>query len=316
MERALLKKLKIIIDVPKKIIISTDQDRILQIILNLLTNAIKFTFNGTIKIFAEQHKDSCFVSISDTGIGMNRQTRENLERLLNGEFGHKVHKQSSGIGLGLMISNALIKAIAKTPKKGINFISTENRGSSFSFVIPHILSEPESSDIFINIEEDLSLNISSTHRKSSKGGRLHHKLSNKLLFPPTAVRKALIVDDEPYNIFALEKALKSFDLQVDKAFNGKDAIEKIKGDSNIKLVFMDVNMPVMNGIDATVALKSIIKSREIQDLLIIGVTAYVNTKDIQNCYSAGMDHVLNKPVQKSTLREVLEKYDIGNIPNE
>ena len=122
----------------------------------------------------------------------------------------------------------------------------------------------------------------------------------------------LIVDDDFYNIEVLRLFLKSLDYSCDFANNGKEAIEKfdnkISQNSNYLMIFMDFNMPVMDGIEATKLLTEKIINNSLQNTPIIGITAYISQEDRNKGMMAGMREVLEKPIKKEELKAVLERY--------
>lgn len=125
--------------------------------------------------------------------------------------------------------------------------------------------------------------------------------------------KALIVDDEIFNIIVLENFCKSLGIATEKAFNGREALNKLKVSCydttfSIKIVFMDINMPLMDGYETTIAINEMIERGEIEDVVVIGVTAYVSRDMIEKGIECGMKEVMNKPVTKEGLIGILRKY--------
>ena len=124
----------------------------------------------------------------------------------------------------------------------------------------------------------------------------------------------LIVDDDAFNIHCLEMVLHSLNFKYESAYNGKYAIDKIINNPNITFVFMDCNMPVMDGWEATKILKEKMKNSEIKKIPIIACTAYCDEDNKKKCIKAGMDDILSKPVTKAKVIEILKKYSLVNIP--
>ena len=124
----------------------------------------------------------------------------------------------------------------------------------------------------------------------------------------------LIVDDNDFNLLALRQLLESFKFGVVCALNGEIAINLIKEKSKsscckaFKIVFMDCDMPVKNGYDATRELKNMQKAGELPPFPIIATTAYVNNREVNYCFECGMDAYLNKPVMKEKLKEIIKQW--------
>lgn len=240
--------------------ISTDLDKLKQILLNLIGNAIKFTSSGLVKIETNTTLvDGTTViefKISDTGIGIKK---ENLSKLFN-EFeqgGTDIQARFGGNGLGLHISKRLTQLLGGT----LSISSTVNVGTTASLILPIK-------------EEKLSANI--TIDFSAKQMSLHQK-------------RILIADDDHYNRALLSAILKKRGATVFEAENGFAAINLCfieKPD----LIIMDVRMPEMNGIDATAQ----IRTRGCT-IPIIGATAVASQEKIEKCRRAGMTDIVFKP---------------------
>ena len=120
----------------------------------------------------------------------------------------------------------------------------------------------------------------------------------------------LIVDDDSLNILSLELMFKSLKITSLTAYNGKQAIEKCIKNQNIDIIFMDCNMPVMDGWEATQRLKQLMEEENIRQIPIIACTAYCDEKSKQKCYDAGMEEIVSKPLSKAKIIDILKKYDI------
>ncbi|MBN1118547.1 MAG: response regulator [Bacteroidales bacterium] len=116
-------------------------------------------------------------------------------------------------------------------------------------------------------------------------------------------KKILIAEDEEVNFVYLQTALASTKINIVRAKNGEEAVEKAKIDPNIQLILMDIKMPKMNGLEATRAIKQFRN-----DVIIIAQTAFALEEDKRNCFSVGVDDFLSKPVRYKLLLEMLEKY--------
>lgn len=121
--------------------------------------------------------------------------------------------------------------------------------------------------------------------------------------------KDLVVDDSDQNLMVIRKYLERFGRQVDEAINGLDAIEKIKEKGTYDLLFIDIQMPKMNGIKATEFLRKELNYQGI----IIGLTGHVDEDSINDCKRAGMNEIIAKPIDKKILEVYIEKYCGTNI---
>ena len=128
----------------------------------------------------------------------------------------------------------------------------------------------------------------------------------------------LIVDDNPMNILVIQSYLKSINLQGDQALNGKEAVDKVKERASnrdccttYKLVFMDINMPIMDGIEASRIISSMSKSGEISFTPIVAVTAAEETESFHNTFlHSGIDSMVQKPMNKDKFIQVIQRYRV------
>jgi signal transduction histidine kinase/CheY-like chemotaxis protein len=130
----------------------------------------------------------------------------------------------------------------------------------------------------------------------------------KSLFTQNEVPEVLIVDDNSLNLLALRSLLLQEGIHPQQSLNGKDAYETIKVNPNFKLILMDLQMPVMDGIQATIKIRHFLKTNHFTQVPIVAVTAFATTKEKQKCLDAGMNAVILKPVRANSLRPVLLKY--------
>lgn len=257
-------------DVPAHLL--GDRERLMQVVLNLVHNAAKFTETGEVKLrFGGFFVDEGFrlrVSVNDTGVGIPEarldEVFESFSQL------SEERNLNNGVGLGLAISRQLI-----TTMGGNMFVnSTEGEGSCFWF------------DIVLPVY---------------KGDVVDCSANSQQKYETTF--KILVVDDDDINILAATVMLKQIGHTVDAARNGVEAIEKLKTD-NFDVVLMDVHMPVMDGVEAT----KIIRAGVNKDLPIIGVTASVMTDEVSHYLDIGMDAVVVKPIEEDSLSQAI--YDV------
>ena len=247
---------------------NTDPLRLKQILLNILNNAIKFTSKGFIEFcyFPNEAKTQMIFYIKDTGIGIAKDQQEKIFERFTKVADNKT-KNYRGTGLGLSIGLKLTQML----KGDIRVESELNIGTAF------YLSFPLSKMIPVDM----------IHEKKPRDQSLDF-LSGKLV---------LIVEDVEYNYRYLEILIcKNQDVKLLWAQNGLEAVEMCRKYPDINLVLMDIQLPEMNGMDAT----RIIKSENIY-LPIIAETAYATSTDIQAILAAGCDDVVVKPINKNEL---------------
>lgn len=245
-----------------------DPVRLHQIILNLFSNAVKFTSQGTITVGVkvlndeEEHVTIEF-AISDTGIGI---PEENIETIF------EVFQQASsgtarlygGTGLGL----AIVKQLVESQGGTINVKSKLDEGTTFSFVLS-----------FQKTTETV----------------LEHQ--GEIEFDPNIKNiKVLVVEDIALNRLLMNTILDEFGFEHDVASNGKIAIEKLQHNT-YDIILMDLQMPEMNGFEATEYIRNIMNSK----IPIVALTADVTTVDLAKCRSVGMNDYLSKPVDDRLL---------------
>ncbi len=245
-----------------------DAVRLNQILLNLLSNAVKFTSEGTITVsvlLLEQSDEKVTLkfSVADTGIGID-------ENKLDGIFDNFQQATSTtsrlygGTGLGLAIVKQLVEAQGGT----IGIESEIDKGSIFSFVLnfdntdEEVAHEPE----FLQVDVDVK-NI-----------------------------KILVAEDMELNQLLMKTLLDDFGFECDIAANGKLAVEKMQ-EKTYDIVLMDLQMPEMNGFEATQYIRNTLKS----NIPIIALTADVTTVDVQKCKAVGMNDYVSKPVDERLL---------------
>jgi len=316
--------------------ITTDKDRLSQIFINLLGNALKFTLKGGITISMDASSEPHYVQfdIEDTGIGIQDCEKDKLFKI----FGRAEHHYQSinrhGVGLGLTISNNLVKILSESEKsQNIDLKSVYGEGTKFSFRIKthlQIVQRPQISEATVmqdyQISEDLCEKIGK-HRtfqvNNSKVFRTKlniYENKNCTLTEVSLVRyltqevkpKILIVDDNPFNLVVAEQLVASHGYRVATVLSGQSAIEAVKeGTKNgdyVRLIFMDCQMPVMDGFEASRALKEMMLKKEIPDIPIVALTANSSDSDKKKSIRSGMCHHLMKPLKDSELRGVLNQF--------
>jgi signal transduction histidine kinase/ActR/RegA family two-component response regulator len=262
---------------PEQIIIDTDGVRLQQVINNLLTNAFKFTRTGEINLNVQINtiSESIEIEVNDTGIGIDEKYYDTIfERFRQVEEGFT--RDYGGAGLGLAIS----KKICEILSGEILVNSEKGKGTSFIVKLPYINSGTATSEA--KMPPDISF------------------LQNKTV---------LAVEDDAGSYLLLKSILGSSGCNLIHAKNGKDALETLLEQPSIDVVLMDIQMPVMDGIEATRKIRK--RDRKIP---IIAQTAHAFTNDKEKCEKAGCSAYITKPIRFNelfnALYQTLEQTDI------
>jgi signal transduction histidine kinase/CheY-like chemotaxis protein len=261
-----------------------DPQRLRQVLINLIGNAIKFTEHGEITVsFSEISRDAHSVrlqfAISDTGIGITAEQQTKLFQAFS-QGDSSVTRNYGGTGLGLIISKQLIEQMGGS----IEVSSKPGIGSTFTFNV--LLGATD-----LNTIRNFQIRRHRTSIDIGKLARLHG-------------RRVLLVEDNEINRIVAIELLEQAQLQVDIAENGELALDKLRH-NDYDCVLMDVQMPVMDGYQATRLLRQIPACR---DIPVIAMTANVMNGDHQHCLAAGMNDFIGKPILPATLYEALLKW--------
>lgn len=274
-------------DVPKYI--WTDIVRIKQILINLLSNAVKFTNVGSIKLnvsVLEKYKNNnCVIrfSVIDTGIGILDKNQKKIFKAFSQEDSSTTRK-FGGTGLGLTISNQLLALM----ESRLQLESKIDIGSNFYFDL-----NLKTSNQSINEKYNAELK-----KINSKSNCINEFSDKSITF--------LIVEDNKVNMMLLKTIIKNLynNAFIYECENGYEAVQQFEN-INPSLVFMDIQMPIMNGYETTKAIRNTISGR---DIPIIAVTAGAEKEERNKCISAGMNDYISKPIMKGTVEDALTKW--------
>ena len=269
-----------------------DETKVRQILLNILGNSVKFTTKGSIGIraYCEKGNDICklMFDISDTGIGI----KDKDIGLIFGEFSQvdtRKNRKIQGSGLGLAIS----KRLAELMGGDITVESTYGEGSTFHITLTQKISNETV------IGEKVANTLKNLEYKRTKHNDEFDVVSKKS-------KRILVVDDMPVNILVTKGLLKPYEVMVDEALSGQEAIEKIQ-ENDYDLVFMDHMMPEMDGVDATRIIREL-PGDKYRNLIIVALTANSIADARDMLINSGMDDFLAKPVNKAELNEIINKW--------
>ncbi|HAH22200.1 MAG TPA: hybrid sensor histidine kinase/response regulator [Prolixibacteraceae bacterium] len=274
-KEAELKNLDLILNpahLDEPIVASTDENRLRQVFCNLMSNAIKFTSEGTIEFGLSQKGNFIEFYVKDSGIGISTEDQSVIFEPFR-KVASKTNQLFGGTGLGLAISKALVEKLGGT----LSVTSSKNEGATFIFTIPYMGS------IDTNPEQPAKT-ISITQNNMSQ-------------------KTILVAEDEIFNFYYIEELLKPLNIKTLHAKNGLEAVEMAKANPDVSLVLMDIRMPEMDGLAAT----KLIKEMRPQ-LPVIAQTAFASREDKENAKSSGFDHYLSKPIVRDLFMEVIGKY--------
>jgi len=274
-EAAATKGIELIINnrMGKNLTLKGDPIRLKQILINLVSNAIKFTSQGQVSLLAscKEEEDGTFrlqAEVSDTGVGISREDTDRIfEEFV--QLDTDLMQKHRGAGLGL----AIVKKLVEIQGGKISVNSIPGKGTCFSFEIPYKQGNAE------NIKrQPVEQPVIPEHMKD-----LHF----------------LLVDDEEFNLHLLKNILKKWGTRFTEATNGKEAVEKVSA-GKFDLIFMDMRMPVMDGYEAS---KQILIRKP--DARIIALTATNKPEDIRKSKEAGMVGFLQKPFTEAALLNIV-----------
>lgn len=286
------KSVKLITDIdpniPRELI--GDELRIRQVLINLLNNAVNFTYRGHIIIHIRWQSDGDFsgtleVAIEDTGIGISE---ENLKKLFTAfsQVDTRKNRNVEGTGLGLVISRQLLRLMGGD----ISTASVLGEGSTFSFKLPQKVKDPRPSNYIYN------------HDKLEEDNQ-EFKITFKA---PTA--RVMIVDDNKVNLVVASELMKRYGFEATLVESGMEAFNRI--DEHLidyDLIFMDHMMPFMDGVEATQKIRAL-DSQYAHDIPIVALTANAIKGVEKQFRAAGMNGYISKPIHMRQLNEVLIKW--------
>ncbi|MCG3420954.1 ATP-binding protein [Oceanobacillus jordanicus] len=259
-----------------------DENRLIQILVNLLHNAIKYTDKGTITISTNYMDNKVVISVADTGIGMKEERIHSIFKPYEQGIEEDVDEVRGGVGLGLTISHQLVKLHGGE----IEVHSALHKGSVFSFSLllakeEHSVVETPNLPVISHLEAAVSKAIETTH---------------PILY--SEAPKLLVVDDETINLRVLKNILASEQYEITTAVSGAEALEKLKTDT-FHLLISDVMMPYMSGYELT---KKVREQYTLSELPILLLTARNSSEDLSTGFASGANDYIVKPVDPLELR--------------
>ena len=260
-------------DIPE--VLYGDKSKVKQIVLNLLTNAVKYTDKGyvdlSVSCINKDNKSDLSITVADTGRGIKE---EQMSRLFN-KFERLDEDRNTtieGTGLGLAITKALVEMMGGK----IIVHSTYGEGSKFTILISQKISTED-----LDTEKKVDTSVNDFEGK-----------------------KVLVVDDNRLNLRVVDKLLKSYKLNVTLIESGFECVNKIENNESYDLIFMDIMMPKMSGVETLKKLKSISRF----NIPVVALTADAMEGKANKYIEVGFNDYLSKPIDKEELKRVLNKF--------
>jgi len=289
-EKGLGLSLEIDADAPDSIL--TDREKLRQILVNFMSNAVKFTGSGGVTV----HMQSCLeetagrysvcIRVSDTGIGIPAGKQEIIFEAFKQADG-STSRRFGGTGLGLTISRELARLIGGD----IAIDSQPGKGSTFSLLLPAVMPDVDSES------DDIHARIRESRQPDDSGLEL-----------PVADypgKRVLLVDDDVRNLLALTPLLEHWNIDVMAAGDGDEALQTLATGGPFDLVLLDIMMPDMDGYEV---MQQINKRPDLEGMPVIALTARAGEDDRDRSLQAGAADCLVKPVDSGELKAVLDRY--------
>ncbi|CAD8085886.1 unnamed protein product [Paramecium primaurelia] len=296
-------------------IVTNDKQRIIQVLINLLNNSIKFSPSNThIRVqFKNKFKYSnqyIKIKVKDQGFGISEQKLSFIFRELHSvsseESVYWMTQNQLSSGIGLKMSNRLIQGLAfnEHRKNAFSIKSVLQKYTQISFYISDMIILKDDNESISNAQSDDALCIS-VHKS------LDYKLIQNINIKSCNCSAILLVDDVPFNIQALKTILMQQKITTDSAYNGIEAIDLVinkyqqkKCHPFYQLIVMDIEMPLLNGLQATQKIISFFNSINVKPPVIVASSAYDSNKEDLSIFS----DTLPKPIDQWRLKFILNKY--------
>lgn len=277
------KQVVLVNDIPKGVAaVEADENRLQQILFNLVGNAIKFTHEGQVRVSSREKDNLLQIIVEDTGIGINPEVQPTIfDTFVQGDGA--TSRRYGGTGLGLAITQRLVGLHG-----GKIWVDSEKgRGSTFTFTLPISILKPLAST-----EDDALTRI---RLYESYGDHDSDYIANNL---NENAHNILVVDDEPLNLRVLMNHLSMENYTVARASNGPEALRLLEGDRRYDLVLLDIMMPEMSGYEVCGKIR---ETWPVHELPVIFLTAKNRTVDLASGFAAGGNDYLVKPFSRSEL---------------
>ncbi|MDP1995326.1 MAG: ATP-binding protein, partial [Ignavibacteria bacterium] len=282
-------------------LLTGDSKRLKQIYINLISNAVKFTDKGHIRITVnsekiDQERIKIISAIEDTGVGIPRDKMDSLFKSFS-QIDGTMSRKYGGTGLGLAICKELVSLMNGSIKVDPDY----SKGSRFVFSV--ILKKQKNTSLFSAIKSQArTTEIEAAEREANK----EPALSKDELRNLRARFKILLVEDNPVNQKVASKILAQAGFQIDAVNNGREAYDTMLALARYDLILMDIQMPEMDGWTATQKIREIKGIGE--SIPIIAMTAHALIGDRDKCLAAGMNDYISKPIKTDEFIALLDRW--------
>ena len=276
-------------------LVLADENRVQQILLNLVSNAIKFTHSGEIAITAIISEDFLSITVSDSGIGISKDKAEHIFESFQQADG-SIAREYGGTGLGLAVSKQLVELHGGK----IKVQSKQDVGSKFTFTLPLADSKAtmELNHRVARIRSDTHVLVQAEHSADEKDDGQSNTTVAPLASTQSRGQRVLIVDDETINLQVLVNHLSTQNYIITQAQSGAEVLELIDKGDEFDLVLLDVMMPRMSGYEVCRRLR---EKYSQHDLPVIMLTAKDQVSDLLAGFDAGANDYLTKPFSRDEL---------------
>ncbi|WP_051477689.1 hybrid sensor histidine kinase/response regulator [Aquimarina pacifica] len=269
------KGIDIVLETPKEIVdtLIVDRSRLIKVLNNLISNAVKYTHQGSVNISYLTYQNTLEIKVKDTGIGIESRVQD----LIFESFSNIENESSQNLNDGLGIGLSIVKENIRIMNGEISFISEKNKGTTFSISLPFSAIDVNQMTSQIQLEE----------------------IKNRTY-------KILVAEDEEINFLLVNSILthyEAYNFIIIRAENGQEAVTLCYQNNDISIILMDIRMPIMDGYEATRIIKNLKPY-----VPVIVHTAYSTDKDIKNAYDAGCDAVISKPINLNEFKKVIDTY--------
>ncbi|WP_143170594.1 response regulator [Desulfopila aestuarii] len=272
-------------DVPESVY--GDPKRLVQVLTNLVNNAIRHTESGGVSIFVkndgydDSNRLSLHFSVHDTGTGIDLEKQQRIFQAFS-QPGSRQTASAEGIGVGLTICSQLVKMMG-----GELGLASSRKGSTFWFSVP--FREVVDIDLEFEMDQLAAEREARTSTYALQGARV------------------LLAEDDPINRLLTETLLTQAGVEVTSVENGEEA-SRLAEVNDYQIILMDVQMPVVDGLEATRKIRQVEKKSGKRRTTIIALTALAMQGDREKCLQAGMDDYISKPIEKKQLLNMLTTY--------
>jgi len=280
------------VDANAPVSIHTDREKLRQILVNFLSNAVKFTESGGVKVRMQSCTEetagrfAVCIHVTDTGIGIPAAKQDIIFEAFKQADG-STSRRFGGTGLGLTISRELAQLIGGE----ISIESQPGKGSTFSLWLPAVMPVPDSA--------------AENGQAATAESRAPDALELALPAADYTGKRVLLVDDDMRNLLALTPLLESWNIDVMAAGDGNEALQTLETGGAFDLVLLDIMMPDMDGYEVTRAIRS---RPGLEGLPVVALTARAGDEDRDRSQQAGAADCLVKPVDTGELKTVLDRY--------